>query len=69
MQVGAELISTENKAGFARQSCNNQVMACSNREQSFPQDLLAGASGHGPDASLPEFEGNAQFQAVPKVSF
>ncbi|KPK35794.1 MAG: LemA family protein [Betaproteobacteria bacterium SG8_40] len=69
MQVSEELISTENKVGFARQSFNDQVMAYNTYKQSFPQNMLAGAFGHGPDASLLEFEDSAQIQAVPKVSF
>ena len=69
MQVSEELISTENKVGFARQAFNDQVMAYNTYKQSFPQNMLAGAFGHGPDASLLEFEDSAQIQAAPKVSF
>jgi LemA protein len=69
MQVSEELITTENKVGFARQAFNDQVMAYNTYKQSFPQNLLAGAFGHGPDASLLEFEDSAQIQAAPKVSF
>ena len=69
MQVSEELISTENKVGFARQAFNDQVMAYNTYKQSFPQNVLAGAFGHGADASLLEFEDSAQMQAAPKVSF
>ena len=69
MQVSEELISTENKVGFARQAFNDQVMAYNTYKQSFPQNVLAGAFGHGADASLLEFEDSAQIQAAPKVSF
>ncbi|HUU72420.1 MAG TPA: LemA family protein [Burkholderiales bacterium] len=69
MQVSEELISTENKVGFARQAFNDQVMAYNTYKQSFPQNMLAGAFGHGPDASLLEFEDSAAIQAAPKVSF
>jgi len=69
MQLSEELISTENKVGFARQGFNDQVMAYNTYKQSFPQTLLAGAFGHAADASLLEFEDSAQIQAAPKVSF
>ena len=69
MQVSEELITTENKVGFARQAFNDQVMAYNTYKQSFPQNLLAGPFGHGPDASLLEFEDSAQIQTAPKVSF
>ncbi len=69
MQVSEELISTENKVGFARQGFNDQVMAYNTYKQSFPQNLLAGMFGHGADASLLEFEDSAEIQAAPKVSF
>jgi len=69
MQVSEELISTENKVGFARQGFNDQVMSYNTYKQSFPQTLLAGAFGHAADASLLEFEDSEQIQAAPKVSF
>ncbi len=69
MQVSEELISTENKVGFARQGFNDQVMTYNTYKQSFPQTLLAGAFGHAADASLLEFEDSAEIQAAPKVSF
>jgi LemA protein len=69
MQLSEELISTENKVGFARQGFNDQVMAYNTYKQSFPQTLLASAFGHAADASLLEFEDSAQIQAAPKVSF
>jgi LemA protein len=69
MQLSEELISTENKVGFARQAFNDQVMAYNTYKQSFPQVILAGAFGHGPDASLLEFEDSKEIQSAPKVSF
>jgi LemA protein len=69
MQLSEELISTENKVGFARQGFNDQVMAYNTYKQSFPQILFAAAFGHGPDASLLEFEDSKEIQAAPKVSF
>ena len=69
MQLSEELISTENKVGFARQAFNDQVMAYNTYKQSFPQVVLAGMFGHGPDATLLEFEDSKEIQAAPKVSF
>lgn len=69
MQLSEELISTENKVGFARQAFNDQVMAYNTYKQSFPQTLFAGAFGHGQDAALLEFEDRQEIQTAPKVSF
>lgn len=69
MQLTEELTSTENKVAFARQAFNDAVMAYNTYKQSFPQNVLAGTFGHGPDAALLEFEDSAQIQAAPKVSF
>jgi LemA protein len=69
MQVSEALTSTENRVAFARQAFNDAVMEYNTYKQSFPPRLFAGAFGHGPDASLLEFEDHAQIQAAPKVSF
>jgi LemA protein len=69
MQLTEELTSTENKVAFARQAFNDSVMAYNTYKQSFPQHVFANMFGHGPDASLLEFEDHAQIQAAPKVSF
>lgn len=69
MQLSEELTSTENKVSFARQGFNDQVMAYNTYKQSFPQVVLAGAFGHGQDASLLEFEDSKEIQVAPKVSF
>lgn len=69
MQLSEELITTENKVGFARQGFNDQVMAYNTYKQSFPQVLLAATFGHGADASLLEFEDSREIQVAPKVSF
>ena len=69
MQLSEELTSTENKVGFARQAFNDQVMAYNTYKQSFPQVVLAATFGHGPDATLLEFEDSQQIQSAPKVSF
>ncbi len=69
MQLSEELISTENKVGFARQAFNDQVMEYNTYKQSFPQVVFANAFGHGKDATLLEFEDSKEIQAAPKVSF
>ena len=69
MQLSEELISTENKVGFARQAFNDQVMAYNTYKQSFPQVIFAASFGHAADATLLEFEDSAEIQAAPKVSF
>ncbi len=69
MQLSEELISTENKVGFARQAFNDQVMAYNTYKQSFPQVVLAPSFGHAQDATLLEFEDTKEIQAAPKVSF
>ena len=69
LQLSEELTSTENKVAFARQAFNDQVMAYNTYRQSFPPVVLAGAFGHGTDATLLQFEDSAQIQAAPKVSF
>ncbi|WP_151704556.1 LemA family protein [Nitrincola alkalilacustris] len=68
-QLSEELTSTENKVAFSRQAFNDAVMAYNTYKQSFPQVVLAPTFGHGPDASLLEFEDSAAIQAAPKISF
>ncbi|MBU0481899.1 MAG: LemA family protein [Proteobacteria bacterium] len=69
MQLSEELTSTENKVAFSRQAFNDQVMAYNTYKQSFPPVVFAAAFGHGPDATLLQFEDSAAIQAAPKVSF
>jgi len=69
MQLSEELISTENKVGFARQAFNDQVMSYNTYKQSFPQVIFAASFGHAADASLLEFEDSKEIQAAPKVTF
>lgn len=68
-QLSEELTSTENKVAFARQAFNDAVMAYNTYKQSFPPVLVAGAFGHGTDATLLEFEDSQAIQAAPQVSF
>jgi LemA protein len=69
MQLSEELVSTENKVSFSRQSFNDQVMAYNTYKQSFPPVFFAARFGHAQDATLLEFEDTAAIQAAPKVSF
>jgi LemA protein len=70
MQLTEELTSTENRVAFARQAYNDAVMSYNTYRQSFPQNLLAAAFGHGADAAVLEFEEpRATLNTAPKVSF
>lgn len=68
-QLSEELTTTENRVAFSRQAYNDAVMTYNTYRQSFPQVAIAGAIGHGEDASLLEFEDSEQIQQAPKVSF
>lgn len=68
MQVSEELTSTENKVAFARQAFNDAVTSYNTYRQSFPTILVANAFGHGSDASMLDFQGEAIHEA-PKVKF
>ena len=68
-QVSEELISTENKVGFARQAFNDAVTEYNSYRQSFPPVFFASMFGHGKDATLLEFEDSKAIQAAPKVEF
>jgi LemA protein len=69
MQVSEELTSTENRVAFARQAFNDSVMQYNTYKQSVPAVIFAGLFGHGPDASLLEYEDREAMQQAPKVSF
>lgn len=69
MQLSEELVSTENKVSFSRQSFNDQVMAYNTYKQTFPPVFFAARFGHAQDATLLEFEDAAAIQTAPKVSF
>ena len=69
MQLSEELTSTENKISFARQAFNDQVMSYNTYRQSFPQIVLAGAFGHGTDATLLEFADSAAIAEAPSIKF
>ncbi len=69
MQLSEELTSTENKVSFARQAYNDEVMAYNTYKQSFPQIIIANATGHTADSELLEFEDSKTIQNAPKISF
>ena len=68
MQLTEELTSTENKISFARQAYNDAVMYYNNGIQSFPNSLIAGASGFREATLLESTESPEERKAV-KVSF
>ena len=59
-----ELVSTENRIGFARQLYNDMVARFNTRQQVFPLNLVAGALGFQPAEF---FETEAAERAVPQV--
>jgi LemA protein len=63
-----ELTSTENKVAFSRQAYNDAVMTYNTARESFPDTIIAGATGFTP-AQLFELEAPAVERAAPKVSF
>jgi len=69
MQLSEELTTTENKVAFSRQAFNDAVTAYNTYKQMFPAVIFAGMFGHGPDATLLEFEDREAIQEAPKVSF
>ena len=68
LSLQEELTSTENKVAFSRQAYNDAVMAYNTARESFPDTIIAGATGFGP-AQLFELEAPAVERAAPKVSF
>lgn len=69
MQLSEELISTENKISYSRQSYNDAVMEYNIYKNKFPANVLASSFGHGKDAVFLEFEDKEQLQAAPKIAF
>ena len=67
--LNRELVSTENKIGFARQSYNDNATDYNVYRQSFPNLLFARLFGHGTDASLLEFEDKAEFTKKLDIDF
>jgi len=54
---------------FSRQAFNDSVMEYNTYKQSFPQNFLAGAFGHGKDAQMLDIPDKEKIQEAPKVSF
>ncbi len=67
MQLSEELTSTENKVSFARQAFNDAVMNFNIRRETFPDMIVANATGFKA-AELFEIEAPEQREA-PQVSF
>ena len=64
-QLQEELVSTENKVGFARQFYNDVATSYNTAQQQFPTNLVAGLAKATP-AELWEIEDQAE-RAVPNV--
>lgn len=64
-QLQEELVSTENKVGFARQFYNDVATSYNTAQQQFPTNLVAGMAKATP-AELWEIEDQAE-RAVPNV--
>lgn len=69
MQLSEELISTENKVSYSRQSYNDSVMEYNIYKHSFPTVVFASTFGHAKDAAFLEFEDKEQLQSAPKIAF
>ena len=67
-QLSEELISTENKVGFARQAFNDAVMNLNTAIASFPAVLISGALGFKAAAMLAAIE-QPEDRAVPRLKF
>ena len=59
-----ELVTTENRIGFARQLYNDLVARYNTRQQVFPANLVAGALGFRPAEF---FQADAAERALPRV--
>jgi LemA protein len=59
-----ELVTTENRVGFARQLYNDLVARYNTRQQMFPVNLVAGALGFSPAEF---FQVDAPDRALPRV--
>lgn len=64
-----ELTSTENKISFARQAYNDCVTDFNIYRKSFPNSIVASARGFTKDASILQFEDQAEITKAPKVEF
>jgi LemA protein len=67
MQLSEELISTENKVGFARQAFNDAVTLYNTTREAFPSNLIAGQFGFTTAELLAEVA--PEVRAAPRVAF
>jgi LemA protein len=61
-----ELVTTENRIGFARQLYNDLAARYNTRQQVFPANLVAGALGFQPSEFFQAAETDRQ---LPRVAF
>ncbi|HLV25782.1 MAG TPA: LemA family protein [Gemmatimonadales bacterium] len=66
-QLSEELVSTENRIAFARQSYNDSVTSYNTARETFPSNMIAGPFGFQ-DAPLLVIEDEAE-RVAPRVSF
>lgn len=66
-QLSEELVSTENRIAFARQSYNDSVTSYNTARETFPSNMIAGPFGFQ-EAPLLVIEDEAE-RAAPRVSF
>lgn len=67
LSLQEELVSTENKVGFARQAYNDSVMQYNTRRETFPDIIFANFLNFG-EAKLFELDSEKE-RAAPRVSF
>jgi len=66
--LGEELVSTENRVGFARQAYNDEVLAYNDAALQFPGSLVARVFGFDEAAMLQSTQ-NEQERQAPRVAF
>ncbi len=66
--LGEELVSTENRIGFARQAYNDEVLAYNDAALQFPGSLVARVFGFDEAAMLQSTQGEREREA-PRVAF
>lgn len=66
--LSEELVSTENRIGFARQAYNDEVLAFNDAAMRFPDVVLARLCGF-PEAPMLQSTQNEQERKAPRVAF
>lgn len=69
MQLSEQLISTENRIGFARQAYNDEVMEYNIYKSLFPHVLIASRFGHTKDAVPLDLGDQETLDQAPAVQF